>query len=422
MTLSDQLFRRARAVSPGGVHSPVRAFRGVGGTPRFMTGGHGALLRDVDGREYVDYCMAFGPLILGHANEAVRAAVSEALAHGWSLGTAEPYSLELAEFITARIPWVQSIRFVNSGTEAVMSALRVARAATSRSRVLKFEGCYHGHTDSMLVRAGSGLADAPVPDSAGLPPEVASETLVAPLDDEPALIKIFEQHGKQLAAVIIEPLPANYGLLPQRKEFLQQLAELCRRHGALLIFDEVISGFRLSFQGYAGLIGIQPDLVTYGKIIGGGFPVGAYGGRRELMELVAPAGPVYQAGTLSANPVAMRAGLCTLQLLADGAIYARLEKLGAALELALAAVPGLKLQRVGSLFWLCLSAESPTDGLIRSPAAIPKDAGSQFTGVFHPLLERGIYLAPSAFEVGFLSTAHTEEHVSALAGQLKLLR
>ncbi|HEX9139000.1 MAG TPA: aminotransferase class III-fold pyridoxal phosphate-dependent enzyme, partial [Steroidobacteraceae bacterium] len=229
MAKSDELFRRARAVSPGGVHSPVRAFRGVGGTPRFMTGGRGALLQDVDGREYVDYCMAFGPLILGHAHEAVREVVSEALARGWSLGTAEPYSLELAEFITARIPWVQSIRFVNSGTEAVMSALRVARAATGRSQVLKFEGCYHGHTDSMLVRAGSGLAEAPVADSAGLPPEVARETLVAPLDDEPALAKIFEQHGRQLAAVIVEPLPANYGLLPQRLEFLQQLAELCRR-------------------------------------------------------------------------------------------------------------------------------------------------------------------------------------------------
>ena len=422
MGKSEELFARARAVSPGGVHSPVRAFRGVGGTPRFMTGGHGALLCDVDGREYVDYCMAFGPLILGHAHEAVRATVIEALARGWSLGTAEPYSLELAEFITARIPWVQSIRFVNSGTEAVMSALRVARAATNRSQVLKFEGCYHGHTDSMLVRAGSGLAEAPVADSAGLPPEVARETLVAPLDDGPALEKIFEQHGRQLAAVIIEPLPANYGLLPQRKEFLQQLAALCRRHGALLIFDEVISGFRLSFQGYAGVIGIQPDLVTYGKIIGGGFPVGAYGGRRELMELVAPAGPVYQAGTLSANPVAMRAGLCTLQLLADGAIYARLEKLGRTLELALAAVPGLKVQRAGSLFWLCLSAEPLTDAPIRTPGAVPKDAGSRFAAIFHPLLERGIYLAPSAFEVGFLSTAHTEEHVSALAEQLKLLR
>jgi len=274
----------------------------------------------------------------------------------------------------------------------------------------------------MLVRAGSGLAEAPVPDSAGLPPEVARETLVAPLDDGPALERLFEQHGRQLAAVIIEPLPANYGLLPQRKEFLQQLAGLCRRHGTLLIFDEVISGFRLSFQGYAGLIGIEPDLVTYGKIIGGGFPVGAYGGRRELMELVAPAGPVYQAGTLSANPVAMRAGLCTLQLLADGAIYARLEKLGRALERALTAVPGIKLQRAGSLFWLCLSAEPLTDAPIRTPSAVPKDAGKQFAAIFHPLLERGIYLAPSAFEVGFLSTAHTEEHVAALAEQLKLLR
>ena len=285
---SEQLFTRARRVSPGGVHSPVRAFRGVGGTPRFMIGGRGACLRDVDGREYLDFCMAFGPLILGHADPQVRAAAEAALARGWSLGTAEPYSLELAELITGRIPWIESIRFVNSGTEAVMSALRVARGATQRSRILKFEGCYHGHTDSMLLRAGSGLAEAPLPDSAGLAPEVVQETLVAPLDDLEALEQLFARRGPELAAAIIEPLPANYGLLPQRQQFLEALARLTRAHGALLIFDEVISGFRVGFQGYAGLSGIRPDLVTYGKVIGGGFPVGAYGGRRDLMELVAP--------------------------------------------------------------------------------------------------------------------------------------
>jgi glutamate-1-semialdehyde 2,1-aminomutase len=293
----------------------------VGGTPRFMTGGAGALLRDVDGREYVDYCMAFGPLILGHANAQVRAAAQATLERGWSLGTAEPYSLELAELITGRLPWVQSIRFVNSGTEAVMSALRVARAATERSKILKFEGCYHGHTDSMLLRAGSGLAEAPLPDSAGLAPDVVQETLVAPLDDEGALDSIFARHGTQIAAVIIEPLPANYGLLPQRLEYLQHIARVARAHGALLIFDEVISGFRLGFGGYAASSGIHPDLVTFGKVIGGGFPVGAYGGRRDLMELVAPVGPVYQAGTLSANPLAMCAGLATLRRLEDGGVY-----------------------------------------------------------------------------------------------------
>jgi len=421
MSRSEALFARARAVSPGGVHSPVRAFRGVGGTPRFMQGGAGALLRDVDGREYVDYCMAFGPLILGHGHREVRAAAEAALARGWSLGTAEPYSLELAEFITARVPWVESIRFVNSGTEAVMSVLRVARAATGRDKILKFEGCYHGHTDSMLLRAGSGLAEAPVPDSAGLAREVINETLVAPLDDVDAVQAIFEQAGRDIAAVIIEPLPANYGLLPQRTEFLQAVAQLARTHGALLVFDEVISGFRLGFGGYAGLSGIRPDLVTYGKVIGGGFPVGAYAGRRDLMEQVAPAGPVYQAGTLSANPLAMCAGLAALQQLADGAVYRRLDALGQRLEAALAGIPGLALQRVGSIFWPVLSRAGSPALPIRSIRQIPADAGPAFAPTFHALLERGIYLAPSAFEVGFLCAAHTEAHIDALATELRAL-
>ncbi len=334
MSTSDSLFERARKVSPGGVHSPVRAFKGVGGTPRFMTGGAGAMIRDVDGRELLDFCMAFGPLILGHGNKAVRDAAVAAIDRGWSLGTAEPYSLALAEFITARIPWVQSIRFVNSGTEAVMSALRVARGATGRDVILKFDGCYHGHADAMLIRSGSGLAEASEPDSAGLNKGVLGGTLVAPLNDDAALEAMFAQHGGQIAAAIIEPVPANYGLLPQRPEFLRTLAALCRKHGALLILDEVISGFRLGFTGAAGLYGIEPDLVTYGKVIGGGFPVGAYGGSRRYMELVAPVGPVYQAGTLSANPVAMAAGLATLAQLADGSVYAQLESLGAQLRAA----------------------------------------------------------------------------------------
>ncbi|MFI4906166.1 MAG: glutamate-1-semialdehyde 2,1-aminomutase [Steroidobacteraceae bacterium] len=419
---SEELFMRARRVSPGGVHSPVRAFRGVGGTPRFMTGGAGAYLRDVDGRDYLDFCMAFGPLILGHADTEVRLAAEAALARGWSLGTAEPYSLELAELITAHVPWVESIRFVNSGTEAVMSALRVARAATGRSKILKFEGCYHGHTDSMLLRAGSGLAEAPLPDSAGLAPDVVQQTLIAPLDDEAALEAVFARHGREIAAVIIEPLPANYGLLPQRPEFLRSIARVTHAHGALLIFDEVISGFRLSFQGYAGLSGIRPDLVTYGKVIGGGFPVGAYGGRRDLMELVAPSGPVYQAGTLSANPLAMCAGLATLQRLEDGRLYQRLEDLGARLQRAVSDVPGLAIQRVGSVFWICSSRRGCPATPMRSPQSLPSDAGQSFAALFHPLLELGIYLAPSAYEVGFLSAAHTEAHVDALAEALLALQ
>ena len=424
MSRSEELYARALQVAPGGVHSPVRAFRSVGGTPVFMTGGQGARLRDVDGREYLDFCMAFGPLILGHGNEAVHAAVTEALGRGWSLGTAEPYSLELAEFITSRIPWVQNLRFVNSGTEAVMSALRVARAATGRSKILKFEGCYHGHVDAMLLRAGSGLADAPLPDSAGLGLLAASETVIAPLDDEAALAAVFEQHGAQLACAIIEPLPANYGLLPQRGDFLRTLAQLAARHGTLLIFDEVISGFRVGFQGYAPLAGVTPDLVTYGKIIGGGFPVGAYGGRRDLMQLVAPVGPVYQAGTLSANPVAMCAGLAMLRALDDGAVYAQLEARGAQLAQLLAAVPNLIVQRVGSIFWLCLAGKRGAAAAtlpLRSPSRFPAGCAQRYASIFHPLLARGIYLAPSAFEVGFISAAHSSGDIAELAAALAAL-
>jgi glutamate-1-semialdehyde 2,1-aminomutase len=416
MTTSDSLFERAKKVSPGGVHSPVRAFKGVGGTPRFMAGGNGACIRDVDGRDIIDYCMAFGPLILGHGNPGVKKAAVEAIERGWSLGTAEPYSLALAEFITARIPWVESIRFVTSGTEAVMSALRVARGATKRDRILKFDGCYHGHADSMLIRSGSGLAEATEPDSAGIDKGTLGGTLVAPLDDDAALEAMFAKHGGEIAAAIIEPVPANYGLLLQRKEFLQKLAALCRQHGALLILDEVISGFRLGFTGAAGLLGIEPDLVTYGKVIGGGFPVGAYGGKRQYMELVAPVGPVYQAGTLAANPVAMCAGLAALEQLADGKVYAQLEQLGVALEQKLGAIPGLTLQRIGSLFWICLA---PGVAPIRSLPQLKAAGGKPFGPVFHKLLDAGIYLAPSAFEVGFLSAAHTHAHIGQLATELR---
>lgn len=412
MSTSADLFERAKRVSPGGVHSPVRAFKGVGGPPRFMTGGHGPFITDIDGRDIVDYCMAFGPLILGHGNTAVREAAVGAIDRGWSLGTCEPYSLELAEFITSRIPWVQSVRFVNSGTEAVMSALRVARGATGRDKILKFDGCYHGHTDAMLIKSGSGLAEATAPDSAGLDHATLSGTVVAPLDDDAALEDVFERHGKDIAAAIIEPVPANYGLLPQRREYLQKLADLCKKHGSLLIFDEVISGFRVGFQGAAGLLGFEPDLVTYGKVIGGGFPVGAYGGKREYMELVAPVGPVYQAGTLSANPVAMCAGLAVLKQLADGSVYAQLEALGQQLDAAVAGTDKFQLQRVGSLFWLYLDKPGAP---IRSLKDMQLRPARPFGPMFHTLLDGGIYLAPSAFEVGFLSAAHSPAQVDALA-------
>jgi glutamate-1-semialdehyde 2,1-aminomutase len=330
--LHDDLFERASRITPGGVHSPVRAFKGVGGTPVFFRSAQGAMLTSVDGREFIDFCQSFGPLILGHRDPDVAAAVREAVDTAWSFGACEPYSLELAEWITSRLPWVEMVRFVSSGTEAVMSALRVARAATGRNRILKFEGCYHGHSDPLLVKAGSGLAGESASSSAGVSEQVAGDTLVASLDDEAGVQQIFAQHSDEIAAVILEPLPANYGLLIQRREFIESVVNTARQHGALVIFDEVISGFRVALGGMAELLGMQPDLVTYGKVIGGGFPVAAYGGRRDLMELVAPVGPVYQAGTLSANPVGMRAGLATLQKVEQTQVYAMLEQKTAGLN------------------------------------------------------------------------------------------
>jgi glutamate-1-semialdehyde 2,1-aminomutase len=407
---SQALFERACKVAPGGVHSPVRAFRGVGGVPRFIREAKGSQLIDVDGNRYIDYCMSWGPLIFGHQDPDVREATLAAMDRGWTYGAAEAGSLELAEWITTRLPWVQKIRFVNSGTEAVMSALRVARAATGRSLVVKFEGCYHGHVDSMLVKSGSGLAEMAQPDSAGVSQQTASETLVLPLDDESALHDLLGEKGGAIAAVIIEPLPANYGLLVQREEFLKKTVDSARRAGALVIFDEVISGFRVALGGMAERLGVTPDLVTYGKVIGGGFPVGAYGGRQDLMDLVAPAGPVYQAGTLSANPVAMAAGLATLRKLERTSPFAALEqrtrRLGSdftriARECGIA---DLHVQSVASLFWPVCGAAAD----VRSVPRIPATQRERFARLFHELLDRGVYLAPSGFEVGFLSTAHSD--------------
>lgn len=416
---SESLFERSKKVSPGGVHSPVRAFRGVGGTPRFIREAKGAELIDVDGNRYIDFCMSWGPLILGHQDPDVADAVRAALTRGWSYGAAEPYSLELAELLVSEIPCLEKIRFVSSGTEAVMSALRVARGATGRPKILKFDGCFHGHADSMLVRAGSGLAEMPSPDSAGVTDSVARDTIVIPLDDDAALEEAFALHGSALACAIVEPLPANNGLLPQREDWLKKLESLCRKHGALLFFDEVISGFRAGFQGMAGRTGIKPDLVTYGKVIGGGFPVGAYGGRAELMDLVAPQGPVYQAGTLSANPVSIAAGLATLKKLRSSDAYRKLETLGSQLDAGIEriaqALPeaSITLQREGSIFWIVSGARERPDPVVRAPSKIPAPHKERFARVFHALLEEGFYLAPSAFEVGFLSTAHTEAHLSS---------
>jgi glutamate-1-semialdehyde 2,1-aminomutase len=419
--ISARYFERSKKVSPGGVHSPVRAFKGVGGTPPFILRAEGEQLFDVDGRAYVDFCMSWGPLIFGHQDPETAEAVRTAVGKGWSYGCAEPYSLELAELITSKIPWVQKLRFVNSGTEAVMSALRVARGATGRPLILKFDGCYHGHTDSMLVKAGSGLAEMASPDSAGVSPQTAAETLVAPLNDLPALEKILDQHGPRIAAVIIEPLPANNGLLPQTDEWLKGMAAATRKAGALLILDEVISGFRVAFGGMAERTGIRPDLVTYGKVIGGGFPVGAYGGRADLMDMVAPAGPVYQAGTLSANPVAMAAGMATLRKLLRDNPYAELERKGEALARKLAAVhethaPGRVAEaRLGSIFWSAYGVADGSRGPVRAIGSIPAAQKPVYAALFHGLLDKGFYLAPSGYEVGFLSTAHRDESLDRFA-------
>ncbi len=412
-----ELFARARRVTPGGVHSPVRALRAVAAEPLFVARAAGARLYTTDGRELLDYCLAFGPLIHGHAHRPTLAAAADALAAGWSYGTAEPRSLALAEFIIERIDWVEQLRFVNSGTEAVMTALRIARAATGRDRILKFAGCYHGHSDAMLIRAGSGLAGEAVADSAGIPRGVARDTLIAALDEETTLTEIFSRHGHELAAAIIEPLPANHGLLPQRQEFLAGLQALCRQHGALLIFDEVISGFRIGFGGMAEFTGIRPDLVTWGKIIGGGFPVGAVAGPRELMELLAPVGPVYQAGTLSANPVAMAAGLATLRALADEGGHARLRALGRSLAAGAGALPGLRLQQLESLFWIAPGAA--TDRPLRSPAEVPASVPRHYPALFQAALAQGIYLPPSPWECGFLSLAHDAADIARLVALLQ---
>ena len=429
---SQALFERSKAVVPGGVHSPVRAFKGVGGTPRFIQSAQGVELEDVDGNKYLDFCLSWGPLLFGHQDPEVFEAVQSALKRGWSYGTAEPYSLELAEQITSSIPWVEKIRFVNSGTEAVMAALRLARAATGRNKILKFDGCYHGHVDSMLVRAGSGLAEMASPDSAGVSQSVASDTVVIPLNDFEALEKAFQLHGKDIAAVIVEPIPANNGLLIQKEEFLHTLAKLAKQAGSLLIFDEVITGFRVAFGGMAEKTGIRPDLVTYGKIIGGGFPVGAYGGRADLMNLIAPMGPVYQAGTLSANAVAMAAGNAMLKKLKRENPYALLESRTENLAKSLEKI-GMELdcpvtvQRSSSLFWMIFGKPAgDSKGAVRRPEEAPSTSKEIYSRVFHALLERGVYLAPSAFEVSFLATPHTEGHLEqfceAFRGAIKDLR
>lgn len=416
---SLELFERAKKVAPGGVHSPVRSFKGLDHHPIFFKKAQGAYLTSVEDKTYIDFCQSFGPLILGHQDPDVKEEVHRMVDTAWTFGACEIYSLELAEWMTQNLPWIQKLRFVSSGTEAVMSALRVARAATNRKKILKFEGCYHGHADQLLVKAGSGLAGTAASSSAGISPEVAATTLVSPLDDIEKLREVFSVQGHEIAAVIIEPLPANYGLLVQRQEFLQEVKNLCQANGALLIFDEVISGFRTAFGGMVELSGIQPDLVTYGKVIGGGFPVGCYGGRKELMDLVAPSGDVYQAGTLSANPVGMRAGLRTLQKMksVDGwkLLNQRTEKFCQQLQKGFDEMKApVQISSFSSLFWI----HGRVSGPIRRIEQIPAGQGENFKKLFLKCLDKGVYLAPNAYEVGFLSLAHTDEILNEAAAKI----
>jgi glutamate-1-semialdehyde 2,1-aminomutase len=418
---SERLYERARRVIPGGVNSPVRAFRAVGGSPLFISRGSGPYIFDVDGNRYIDFVGSWGPLILGHAHPQVIEAIQQACRHGTTFGAPCQAEVELAERVVKSYPGLQQVRFVSSGTEATMSAIRLARAATGRDLIVKFSGCYHGHADHLLVAAGSGLATFGTAASAGVPEAFVACTRVLPLDDEQAVRDLFNREGSAIAAVIIEPVPANHGLLLQRKAFLNLLRDETRKHGALLIFDEVISGFRIARGGAAEYYGITPDLATFGKIIGGGMPVGAFGASTAIMSRLAPDGDTYQAGTLSGNPVAMAAGLATLEVLEREAAWDKLEARGAQLEQLLAPVVGnagfpLHLVRLGSLLWLSLHDERT----LRRAGTLSPAAAARFKKLFHGLLERGIYIAPSAYEVTFVSLAHQDDDLqrfaSALAG------
>lgn len=419
---SKQLFSRAQHLMPGGVNSPVRAFRSVGMDPLFIQKSSGARIWDADNNEYVDLVGSWGPMILGHAHPAVVNAVLETAKLGLSFGAPCEKEVELAQLICECVPSVEMLRMTSSGTEAVMSAIRVARAATGKKLVVKFEGCYHGHSDSMLVKAGSGALTGGVPDSAGVPAELAQLTCTLPYNDVSALQGLFAEKGAEIAAVIIEPVAANMGLVLPKDGFLQTLRELCTQHQAILIFDEVITGFRLGLAGAQGLLGVQPDLSVFGKIIGGGMPVGAYGGRKELMQLVAPLGPVYQAGTLSGNPVAMAAGLATLkQLRTSISFHEKLEARGAQLQeglLALAKESGIPVvvNRIGSLLTLFFT----TQDKVESYSQVMQCDREKYAQFFRSMLDRAIYLAPSPFEALFLSGAHGDTEMQRILDAAKL--
>lgn len=416
---SADWFAKAQQFLPGGVSSPVRAFGAVGGTPPVIRSASGAEITDEDGRTYLDFVGSWGALILGHAHPEIVEAVSEAAKRGMSFGAPCRAEIELAETVVDSYSGIEQVRFVSSGTEAVMSAVRLARGATGRDLIVKFSGCYHGHMDALLVAAGSGLATFGRPSSEGVPENFTNLTRVLELDDDEALVDLFRTEGARIAAVIIEPVPANNGLLLQRPDFLALLRAQCSEHGALLIFDEVISGFRLGAGGAAEYYGVTPDIATFGKVIGGGMPVGAFASTADVMRHLAPLGGVYQAGTLSGNPVAMAAGLATLKILEETDGWQQLEARGQYLEILLnpvleAAPIEATLSRVGSIFWITWHAATPP----RSAGAIDVAAGETYAGIFHALLARGVALAPSAYEVGFISLAHSREDIDQLAATL----
>lgn len=408
---SREVFAAAQKVLPGGVDSPVRSFRGVGGDPVIVASGSGSRMTDVDGNSYVDFCSSWGPLILGHAAPAVVEAVREAAGRGLSYGAATEAEVTLANLVCDSVPSIEMVRFVNSGTEATMSALRLARAFTGRSRIVKFEGCYHGHGDALLVKAGSGALTLGQPSSAGVPPEVAARTLVLPYNDTAALEAAFAAGGAGIAAVIVEPVAGNMNLVLPKPGFLQTLRQLTARHGAVLIFDEVMTGFRVGLRGAAGYFGITPDLVTLGKVLGGGMPLGAFGGRRDIMACVAPLGPVYQAGTLSGNPVAVAAGLATLRLIQAPSFFERLAECTRSLTDGLTAAArdagiAFSAQAIGGMFGVYFRSEPPT-----TYAEVLECDREAFNRFFHAMLRGGVYLAPSAYEAGFVSAAHGDEEV-----------